>query len=143
MANQRVDRESYWHEIMEDWSESDLSQRRFCGARKLGYSAFCYWRRRLAKLDGSRGASKKADGPSIHPFIPVEVKPSGPAGSRLSYEVTLESGCRISVPFHFEPESLERLIEVLEGRLCLIDAGVGDLSDDIHSCIRNHVPAPP
>ena len=102
MANQRVDRESYWHEIMEDWSESDLSLRRFCGARKLGYSAFSYWRRRLAKLDGSRGASKKADGPSIHPFIPVEVKPSGPAGSRLSYEVTLESGCRISVPFHFE-----------------------------------------
>jgi hypothetical protein len=113
-----MDREEYWRGIMEDWSESVLSQRRFCQASRISYSSFCYWRRRLAEVDGSRGASQKAEESSTSPFIPVTIKPPGPELSPLSYEVTLESGRRIGVPFHFDPESLGRLIEVLEGRPC-------------------------
>lgn len=118
MANRREDREKYWRGIVEDWSESDLSKRRYCEARKISYSSFCYWRRRLAEVADSRGSSTKGDESSTHPFIPVEIKPSVRVESTWFYEVTLEGGHLIRVPFHFEPDSLGRLIEVLEGRPC-------------------------
>jgi hypothetical protein len=40
MANRRMDREEYWRGIMEDWSESVLSQRRFCQASRISYWRF-------------------------------------------------------------------------------------------------------
>jgi hypothetical protein len=118
MANRRVDREKDWRGIIREWSRSDLSQRRFCERRKIIYPTFCYWRRRIAEIDGCRGAPKKPEESTAHPFVQVEVKPSDRVGSTCFYEVTLESGHLIRVPFQFEPDSLDRLIQILEGHRC-------------------------
>lgn len=118
MANRGLEREEYWRGIIEGWTESDLSQRRFCEATRISYSTFCYWRRRLSTLDGPEDASKRAGRSETHPFVPVEIKPSVRTLSPLYYEVTLESGRQVRVPFQFEPESLVQLIAILEGNGC-------------------------
>jgi len=118
MASRRVEREEYWRGIIGDWSKSELSQRGFCEATRVSYSSFCYWRRRLAELDGARGASKEVEDSFTHQFVPVKIKPSGPTSSPLFYEVTLQGGHQVRVPFHFEPESLVQLIAILEGNGC-------------------------
>jgi len=94
---------------MEKWSASGLSQRRFCEERGISFSTFCYWRRRL------RGESEVE---SQAPFIPVEIKPPNGARRPSHYEVRLESGARIRVPFDFESDSLLRLIDLLRGERC-------------------------
>jgi hypothetical protein len=105
MANRKKDGREYWWGVFEEWSSSGLSQRRFCEERGISFSTFCYWRRRL------RG-DNEVESP---PFIPVEVR-SPPQSSHASqYEVRLEDGVRIRVPFDFERESLIRLIGLLRG----------------------------
>jgi hypothetical protein len=109
MANRKKSRSDYWRGLLERWSASGLSQRRFCEERGISLSTFTYWRRRL------RGESEVE---SQVPFIPVEIKP--PQGSRRPshYEVRLESGARIRVPFDFESDSLLRLIDLLRDGRC-------------------------
>lgn len=104
MANRKRNRSDYWRGVLEKWSASGFSQRRFCEERGISLSTFTYWRRRL------RGENQVE---SQAPFIPVEIKPS--QGSRRSshYEIRLEEGVRIRVPFDFESESLSRLIDLL------------------------------
>jgi hypothetical protein len=99
----------YWPGVFDDWAASGLSQRRFCEARGIAFSTFCYWRRRLRETPEVESSS---------PFIPVEIKPPIRSSRSSHYEVRLECGARIRVPFDFEKESLARLIGLLEGDRC-------------------------
>ena len=36
-----------WERLMEQYKASGLKQRTFCEQHGLGYSTFCYWRKRL------------------------------------------------------------------------------------------------
>ena len=109
MANRGLEREEYWRGIVEDWTESDLSQRRFCEATRISYPTFCYWRRRLRE---------EGEDESTTPFIPVEVKPPRRGTGLSYYEVHLEGHAWIRVPFDFESDSLVRLIGLLRGEGC-------------------------
>ena len=109
MANRKKSRSDYWRGVLEKWSASGLSQRRFCEERGISFSTFCYWRRRLRETSASGSAT---------PFIPVEIKPPRRGTGLSCYEVRLESGARIRVPFDFESDSLLRLIGLLDGDRC-------------------------
>lgn len=109
MANRKKSRSDYWRGVLEKWSSSGLSQRRFCEERRISFSTFCYWRRRLRETSKSGSASA---------FIPVEIKPPRRGTGPSYYEVRLRSGARIRVPFDFESDSLLRLIGLLEDNRC-------------------------
>lgn len=109
MANRKKSRSDYWRGVLEKWSLSGLSQRGFCEERGISFSTFCYWRRRL------RGTSEAG---SVSTFIPVEIMPPRRATPSSCYEVRLESGARIRVPFDFESDSLLRLIGLLDDDRC-------------------------
>ena len=109
MADRRRSRIDYWRGVLEKWSSSGLSQRRFCEERRISFSTFCYWRRRLRETSESGSASS---------FIPVEIKPPRREIGLSFYEVRLESGARIRVPFDFESASLLRLIGLLDCDRC-------------------------
>lgn len=99
----------YWRKVIQEWRGSGLSQRRFCEDRGISFSSFCYWRRRLRE---------EGEGESSSPFIPVEIRPLARSPYPTPYEVRLESGIRIRVPFDFDSDSLLRLIGLLQGEQC-------------------------
>jgi hypothetical protein len=37
----------HWGEVFKEWEGSEISQKRFCKEREIGYSLFCYWRKQL------------------------------------------------------------------------------------------------
>lgn len=109
MANRKKSRSDYWRGVLEKWSACGLSQRRFCEERGISLSTFCYWRRRLRERSESGATST---------FIPVEIKRPRRGIGFSYYEIRLESGARIRVPFDFESDSLLRLIGLLDGGRC-------------------------
>ena len=106
MANRKKRGKEYWRGVFGEWSESGLSQRLFCEERGISFSTFCYWRRQLRE-------ENEVESQSV--FIPVEIKDPLQSRRPSQYEVHLEAGIRIRVPFDFERESLVRLIGLLRG----------------------------
>jgi len=109
MSKRKKSGREYWRSVIEKWSSSGLSQRQFCEESGISLSTFCYWRRRLRE-DAETGPASR--------FIPVEIKPPRRGTALSCYEVRLESGARIRVPFDFESDSLVRLIDLLRGDGC-------------------------
>ncbi len=54
-----------WQAIVEQFKGSDLSAKKFCENKGIGYASFCNWRRRLSTSD--TGLSEPSD--SILQFI--------------------------------------------------------------------------
>jgi len=56
----KLERESFWRWIVEGQRSSELSVRAWCSQNNVRESAFCWWRRELAKRDGKAGRSLSA-----------------------------------------------------------------------------------
>lgn len=111
----RSSRAEHWRGVIEEWTDSGLSQSEFCRQRDLSLPSFSWWKWELSRRD------RESERPR---FLPVRVV--GSAGSiepvpwrgSGDFEVTLQQGYRIRVPEHFDPEALRRLIRSLEVSTC-------------------------
>lgn len=114
----RARREAHWRALVNEWRKSGLTQGKFSQAKSISDSSLGWWVRELNRRDRSRGLhvarkkSARADGPA---FIPVKLVPPTWVPAAPAFEVVV-CGHTIRVPAGFDPESLRRLVGVLEAR---------------------------
>jgi len=115
-AEDKARREKHWRRIVEEWRKSGLTQREFCRRKQESESSLAWWIRELNRRDRARGAStaratsKSKAAPS---FIPVKLTPPTWIPAVPAFEIVV-GGHTIRVPAGFDPESLRRLVGVLE-----------------------------
>jgi len=102
-----TERARYWSEMLRAWQRSGLSQAEFCRQRGVNAGTFVWWKRQLQKRAGD--APKRRGRPRQF----VEVRLAGTPSASM-YEVVLPRGRSIRVSPQFDPETLSRLIPVVE-----------------------------
>jgi hypothetical protein len=122
-----------WAALIDQWRESGLSLPAFCRLHGLSRGTMQNWvykpSLRRAVEEARRGAQSTpadpchAEGPPIPvpspAFLPVHVAEVTTAPYRLTgVEVVLGSGRRVAIEAGFDPETLRRVVAVLEGRPC-------------------------
>jgi hypothetical protein len=100
-----------------EWRKSGLTQSKFCQAQDISDSSLGWWVRELNRRDRSRGRAvkPKAARANSPEFIPVRLTPPTWVPDPPSFEVVV-AGHTIRVPAGFDPESLRRLVGVLQER---------------------------
>ena len=113
-----------WAALIDEWHDSGLSLPAFCQRRGLNRATMQGWiykrGHRLAIEQARRETHDDRDPgekPSATAFLPVHLAEPIPAtGSGI--ELVLAAGRRIVVAAGFDPETLRRVIAVLEDRPC-------------------------
>jgi|SRR5271166_3475780 len=102
-------REPYWRMVLTRWKRSGLSVRTFCRAEGLHQGTFYWWRRELKRRDQPKPA-----------FLPVRILHERAEPSRGGIEVVLANGRLVRVGAGFDPQTLVRVVELLEegGQSC-------------------------
>lgn len=119
--------------LIDQWRASGLSLPAFCARRGLNAKTMSGWVYKPAHQSVIEKARRKAlavgvppesTAPSVRPqttFLPIQVAdvPSrASAPLRCDLEIVLATGPRIVVGPGFDPETLRRVVAVLEGRPC-------------------------
>ena len=110
-----------WNAVLNDFRRSGLTQADFCRRRNISLASFRY---HFYKPCPAKPASRDDRSPtgSGNQFLPVTILPD-PApiatSSQPHLELVLSNGRRISVTPGFDPQTLRRLIVVVEERPCL------------------------
>jgi hypothetical protein len=113
-----------WAALIDEWHDSGLSLPVFCQRRGLNLATMQGWvykrGHRLAIEQARRETHDDQDPgeePSATAFLPVHLAEPIPAtGSGV--EVVLTAGRRIVLGAGFDPETLRRVVAVLEDRPC-------------------------
>jgi hypothetical protein len=115
-----------WAALIDEWQDSGLSLPAFCERRGLNRGTMQGWvykrghrlaveqARREARV--GRALDEQTPAPTFLPVRlaePIPIEASGPG-----VEVVLGPGRRIVVAPGFDPETLRRVVAVLEGRPC-------------------------
>ncbi len=130
MARQRL-HAAEWAVLLDDWQSGGLSLPEFCRQRGLSRGTMQNWvykptlrraiedarRATRARRDAPAG---KAESPAPPPaFLPVRVAeitaPARDPKTHTAIEVILGEGRRIAVGPGFDPETLRRVVAILEG----------------------------
>jgi len=98
----REERKEYWQQQLKKWRESGIRQRKFCEINDLNYKTFCYWNRRLKKVDGGKKLIK----------LPSKIV-KGLSGPDNNFELIISDSMKIRIPWSFEEDSLKRLLKTL------------------------------
>jgi len=78
-----------WHELIEAWQASDLTQKEFCAQQSIAYSGFHYW---FKKFRQNKSLPNTPSG-----FIPVKVTSSGSGNNHSApIELILPDGRRVN-----------------------------------------------
>jgi hypothetical protein len=109
-----------WNALVNDFRRSGLTQAEFCRLRQISLHSF---RKHLYRPRPSQPASSDDRAPATvdHHFLPVTIRPDPipPVTASPSHlELVLPNGHRIVVAPGFDPQTLRRLIAVMEGRPC-------------------------
>jgi hypothetical protein len=124
-----------WATLIDEWRRSGLSLPTFCQLHGLSRGTMQNWvykpALKLAVEEARRQAQPAPSDPGLvdgpppgkpsPAFLPVhvaEVTVASPPTHRTGVEVVLGSGRRISLEAGFDPETLRRVVAVLEGRPC-------------------------
>jgi hypothetical protein len=117
-----------WARLIDQWRQSGLSLPAFCQRHGLSRGTMQNWVYKPSlkhALEQARLQARPADMPGLgspvpddHPpaFLPIQIA-DGVAAS-TGVEVVLGPGRRIVVEPGFDPETLRRVVAVLEGRPC-------------------------
>lgn len=97
-------RETYWRAVLARWKRSGLSVRNFCRAEGLNSGTFYWWRREWNRRDRPQPA-----------FLPVRILPEQGEPASGNIEVVLANGRSVRVSAGFDPQTLVRVVELLEG----------------------------
>ena len=109
-----------WKGLLNDFRRSGLTQAEFCRRRQISLHSF---RKHLYQPQPSRTASRedRPATPADPHFLPVTILPD-PTPSftdpTAHLELILPNGRRIAVAAGFDPQTLRRLIAVVEGPPC-------------------------
>jgi hypothetical protein len=115
------DRGRYWQELLKQWSESGITQAEFCRRQNVSVAAFGWWKRKLSgmsKVGKRAGKDQPAVGGQSHRaqnFVELKVSPTAGMSAGCLYEVALPGGRRVRVGDDFDPQTLGRLLAVVEG----------------------------
>ena len=133
-----TERARYWATQVAAWERSGLTQAEFCRRRRIKAGSFAWWKRQL--LDPARGrptrladrprqsaraskqrgrltkpperAKRRARSAKLSaPFVELPLASAFPA---TTYDLVLVGGRAIRIPSQFDPETLSRLISVME-----------------------------
>jgi hypothetical protein len=110
-----------WNALLNDFRRSGLTQAEFCRRRQISLHSF---RKHLYQPVPSNPTSSdgRSSASADHHFLPVTILPdpilSIPA-SQPHLEFILSNGRRLAVAPGFDPQTLRRLIAVVEERPCL------------------------
>lgn len=124
-----------WAALIDQWRRSGLSLPAFCRIHGLSRGTMQNWvykpalkraveEARRESLSNPAGPGHFEGIPAAEPspaFLPVHVAevPAASLSTRRSgVEVVLGSGRRVSLEAGFDPETLRRVVAVLEGRPC-------------------------
>jgi transposase len=97
-------RETYWRSVLARWERSGLSVRTFCRTEGLNQGTFYWWRRELNRRDQPQPA-----------FLPVRILPERAEPASGNIQVVLANGRAVRVSAGFDPQTLVRVVELLEG----------------------------
>lgn len=111
----KVRREQYWHRLWLDWKVSGLSLSKFCKEQGVPASSFWSWSKRFAS-----NGSKSHEMPVFLPIkmAPCTVEPAEVNNNDGSIEILVAGKYQVKVAGEFLPTVLDRVITVLEGRVC-------------------------
>ena len=109
-----------WNALLNDFRRSGLTQAEFCRRRQISLHSFrkhLYQPRPSTPAPSDDRSSAGAD----HHFLPVTIlaDPILDTASQPHLELILSNGRRIAVAPGFDPQTLRRLIAVVEERPCL------------------------
>lgn len=109
-----------WNAILTDFRRSRLTQGDFCRQRNISLASFRY---HFYKPRSSQPASSNGRSPAgmENRFLAVTVLPDPPSlatASPTHLELILSNGRRIAIPTGFDPQTLRRLIPVVEEQPC-------------------------
>ena len=111
-----------WKALLNDFRRSGLTQAEFCRQRQVSLHSFRkhLYQPRPSTAQPASSDDRSAPSPDLH-FLPVTILPD-PTPSitdpTAHLELILSNGCRIAVAPGFDPQTLRRLISVVEGRPC-------------------------
>jgi len=74
---------AYWHQQVDHWQASGLSQAQFCKTHQLTYHRFIYWRQKIESVEGSQIVKNRTGGfasVTVHPQRETELSLSLPNG---------------------------------------------------------------
>jgi hypothetical protein len=123
--------EQRWRERIVAWRESGQTQQAFCQAQGCSMSSFSRWKIKLTKqgevgspaagVGQGVGETSRAVSPEALRWTEVRwperlAELAAPASS--GFEIVLPRGWSVRLGPQFEPESLRRLLAVLEERSC-------------------------
>lgn len=112
-------REAHWRKILGEQTTSGLSHSAFCRKKKISANAYFWWKREILVRDKRRRRSSRKDSDDKPKLVPVRIRAPEFVGYRSeSFEVVLSSDRVVRVPAGFDPESLKRLLAVLEDGAC-------------------------
>lgn len=92
----QAEKTSHWHEALERWRGSGLSQARFCRENQVAPWQFRYWLKR----------ERRGQGEAVGGFVPVTAKESGLA-------LRLPSGAELAIAPDFDIATLRRVLGCL------------------------------
>jgi hypothetical protein len=109
-----------WNALLNDFRRSGLTQAEFCRRRQISLHSF---RKHLYPPRPAQPAptDDRSSARDDHPFLPVTILPDPipPTTASPSHlELVLSQGRRIAVAPGFDPQTLRRLIAVVEGLPC-------------------------
>jgi hypothetical protein len=114
----RAQRETHWRRLVQRWKTSGLTKTAFCEREGISNASLHWWLGELERRNGRRPGfrapqkppAKKAPQPE---FVPVQVVPSlQPAVKAVEL---LVAGYVVRVVPEFDPQTLRRLLDLLEG----------------------------
>jgi transposase len=110
-----------WNALLNDFRRSGLTQAEFCRRRQISLHSF---RKHLYLPSPSQPTPSDDRSPANpdHHFLPVTILPDpipSITASQPHLELILSNGRRIAVAPGFDPQTLRRLISVVEERPCL------------------------
>jgi transposase len=126
MARVRL-RAADWAALIDEWRQSGLSLPAFCQRHGLSRGTMQNWVYKPAlqrAVEEARREARTDRTPPSDPapaFLPVRIAEAaarGEVSDRTGVEVVLGPGRRIVVAPGFDPETLRRVVAVLEGRPC-------------------------
>ena len=102
MKTKREEKEKFWKRHVERYSSSGLTKKAYCLKNELSYWSFNDWKKRLNKTNQSRKLTEI-------PLTMVDIIPN----TFDKFEIIFKENLRISIPNHFKPEVLIKIIEML------------------------------
>lgn len=96
---------AYWQEHQKKWSQSGLTQPRYCEHAGISYSAFCYWRQRIKEIAPAQESPR---------FVQIPSSPLKPH-THPALQLALPNGVRIGIDENVNQSLLSIVLNFVGG----------------------------